>query len=150
MEFLITLEKVSNRCKLEKLSDSQILQDSITPEVLGIFWLTDSCLTERPHLFNELDYFCNGLLTRYQTETNNAQKKNFFVSKSYGAPLFLGQFQNSSNIEQEDFNQFMYLSKSLNSDKKTILLINLENTKYQDWLTQNFSEYNFLNVELSD
>ena len=66
------------------------LTEQITPEFLGIIWVTKDQLNKRPKYFDQIDYLFNGLLTHSNLAAPH--KKSIYMGKSYGRPFFLAHF----------------------------------------------------------
>ena len=120
------------------------LQDKIGMDVLGVIWITEKSLIDRPFLFDSLDYFVDGLLTNYYQKKNKAKKilqnneKNFFVTQSFGSFFFLGHAvtvldENNSFGKMHDMlDELMKLATTLQSDKKSVLFIDVSEQKKEN------------------
>lgn len=127
-------------------SDTQNLQDAITPSTLGVIWITTDPLNKNPRSFEAFDYFLDGLLTNFNQQKNNdtpTNKKNFFISTNFGNPFFVGHLEESSKSFQEDLNDLVNLAKSMNEPQKTILLLDYSTKNHFSLLTKKFPSFNF-------
>jgi len=113
------------------------LSKLITPKTAGIIWLTDSPLKSTLTGVYEFNYLTNGLLTKSIQNTENEQKRsNYFLTESFGSPLFLShqvidkaedlksvynQLDISKSIMSEERNLIYLLNKSLNSKNINVL-----------------------------
>jgi hypothetical protein len=66
------------------------LQKNLTPDVLGVWWVTDSELTlEQPYL-HELDYFFDGLLMqKLRIRHSSREDSTLLVGHSFDSPFYL-------------------------------------------------------------
>ena len=61
------------------------LQDILTKEYLGIIWVTEGPLEQKPAPFFGLDYFLDGLLSKFLSNGKNVKNINLlFKASIYG------------------------------------------------------------------
>ncbi len=104
------------------MSKSINLQDHIKTNTAGIIWITKEKLSHKLNLYNDLNYFFNGLITQYLKTSKNKEKNdgiNFFISNNFNDSFFLGHLTIQTNNLQD------YL-------KNLILLINNKNWENMD------------------
>jgi hypothetical protein len=126
------------------------LSELITPKTAGIIWLTDSPLNSTLTGVYEFNYLTNGLLTKSIQNTENQDKRsNYFLTESFGFPLFLSH-QVIDKVEdlKSVYNQ-LDISKSLVSeDRKLIYLLNKSlNSKNINVLKELIKRYAHLKFE---
>lgn len=141
-------------------TDIQKLLDAITPDVLGVFWLTSTELHTRPRPFDALNYVLNGLLSEYCHNKDIIEKdektlnvnsdskyKNFFSSNNYGAPFFVAHLKENVSLVEQDFINLMTLAQTLKKQNKTtILYIDLIPTNNLTILRKKYSNFNFVSL----
>ncbi len=103
-------------------NDLQTLQDQITPEILGIFWITNEKLTDHPRPFHAIDYFLDGILTNASLEKTNS--KNFFITRNFDQAFFVGHLQNNNPDLQKEIKEIMTLVRAFKTSLKNILVRN--------------------------
>ena len=134
--------------------DIDHLQAVITPHVMGLFWITEKKLIDRPRPFYALDYFFNGgLVNYYQHEgrpSTAAERQTFFISSSFGEPFFLGHLKASREGANVALENLMTLTKSLsfNNSGKSILVLDSSHKKLYPYLVKKYGTFQFETLEL--
>lgn len=116
------------------------LSEAITPEYLGIIWVTPNSLHENPENFEQIDYFFNGLITRSMAQ-NPEDKKGLFMGNSYGHSFFLAHFnENNPNFENElDQTLNMMAKQDIKSNK--VLVISKRKFNFKKYKKFQLHEY---------
>ena len=131
----------------------QILQDTITPEITGIFWITSTPLTDRPKPFEAIDYFLDGLLTQYvkhvTDQVTDSNTKNFFACENFGKQFFVGHLLRDSKNIEHDFREIISLTKALDRTEKQVAVIDFESDKYIQILKSKYPDFNFFKVDIN-
>ena len=121
-------------------NETERLQDKLSKDILGIIWITSNPIADRLKYFHALDYFVDGLLTEFYKQCHQGKntsksnyKKNFFLSRSFDEPFFIGHILSDESEEsasiQEDLDELMKLTVPLKTDKNKLLVI--DDTKNQ-------------------
>jgi translation initiation factor IF-1 len=122
----------------------------LTPEILGVFWVTDEDLVKRPQNFETFDYLLDGLLTcYYQNYKDNeiSDGKNFFVTSSYNEQMFVGHLKNGKTILSE-IQDLMNVVKVLKSDKVKVLICNQTKDQIKKQVEKKYKNYEFIELDL--
>ena len=136
------------------MSPDKSIKDYISPQTLGILWLSDRSLLEFSDYFYELDYLLDGLLTNYHHQIAKDRKttdKNFFVSQSFGGPFFLGHLikDGDKGNANKDYDEIISMASALNSEKivgesrNNILLLGDVPKSTKQYLEKSFKKYKF-------
>ncbi|MBT3583716.1 MAG: hypothetical protein HN509_02315 [Halobacteriovoraceae bacterium] len=136
-------------------SDILKLQDLLTQEILGIFWVTKEQIKDFPRLYESMDYFMDGLLTKGSLvkegdSSSSYPDKTFLLSEHFGAPFFIGHIEESVKKMDQHFAQFMDLVEGFKSDRKKILVIGQQGERLQSFLKKKYSKYTFQTVTYSN
>ena len=123
------------------------LQDSVTPETLGIFWFTGDPLKSMPRPFAALNYFLDGLLD-HSPAVLESQRKNFFVSNNFGQNFFIAHLQQNSGQFKRDVEELMGLVQGLKRQQKKILILNFTSENYLEHLQKNYADFIFEQLQL--
>jgi hypothetical protein len=132
--------------------EADILKAALTPQVLGLFWITSTNLSQFPSPFLEMDYFLDGLLTRYIQQRQNRKKqtleeKNFFVSESFGTPFFVAHLKDHESVLKE-LEELMELIKPLAREGKRKILLLDKNHNHLAALEKDYRDWIFEHLEL--
>jgi len=141
-----------------KKSSIEILQDAITPDVLGVFWLTEDKLLNKPAPFSTLDYFLDGLLTSFYQKRKGlsenreeVSRKNFFISRNFGGPFFVWHLETSHKELKEELKNLMEMAKKMNTaGKRSLLVLNNKQKKDLSFLSKSWPDFNFKFIKLEN
>lgn len=113
-------------------STIQTLQDEITHNTLGIFWITESPLTKETLLVQEFDYFTNGQISNFLKagQTNSNFTKNIFIQKNFGEDSFICHLQDKENDRKESLLQLKSLVDAISTERNELILVNLSSYNY--------------------
>ncbi len=81
-------------------NDISKLTKLISPEVTGIIWPTNICLKDFPKPFLDLDYFMDGILTKYVNNDYIDKNNNIFYASSYNSKIFLANIKITTNLNE--------------------------------------------------
>ncbi|MDD0853970.1 hypothetical protein HBN50_12730 [Halobacteriovorax sp. GB3] len=104
------------------------LQTELMPGVAGLIWVTELPLTKRPAGHKELDYFFDGLLTRFEEQGNEEQSSSctFFSTESFGENFSLAHVHGENKEIENQINNLA----SLFPKEGDILIFNPEGLKF--------------------
>lgn len=114
-------------------SSIQILQDEITPNTLGVFWITPTPLSKETPLIREFDYFTNGQISNFlKAESPELKKfsKNIFIQKNFGEDSFVCHLQDISSERSESLKQLKSLIDSVKTERNELVVINTTEHNY--------------------
>ncbi len=118
-------------------------QDALTKEYLGVIWVTEGPLENRPEPFYSLDYFLDGLLTGFLVNGNKNKNINLFFSKSFGHPFFLVQLQKHTSEFKLEFQDILNLVGSYKGPFNRILIVGKSGNDIQSYLDSHFKKFTF-------
>ncbi|TDJ07365.1 MAG: hypothetical protein E2O68_03675 [Deltaproteobacteria bacterium] len=116
------------------------LTEAITPDYLGIIWVTKDKLNRMPKLFKQIDYLFEGLLTRSMAQ-NIPKKKALYMGKSYGHPFFLAHFVENNPDFDRDMDETIKMVSKLNSSSKKILVISERKFNFKSFRNFHLRDY---------
>lgn len=119
---------------------NKALTEVITPEYLGIIWVTKDHINKRPNLFKDIDYLFDGLITR-SIDQNPPEKKALYMGKSYGHPFFLAHFEEDNPAFKKDIEETLQMLAGLNTNSKNILVISDRKFKFKSFKNFHLKEY---------
>lgn len=117
------------------------LREIITPEYLGIIWVTHNSLNSRPPHYDNIDYFFDGLLTKTVNQPTD-HKTAFFLGKSFGKPFFLAHFEENNPVIKQEVENTLKMAQKIKSRSKKILVISDKHLN----LKNKFKEFELLNI----
>ena len=109
----------------KNLKDSfpRILQDTLSPHFQGIIWITSQPFSSRPHPFDALNYFFDGILAKNldQSSSHLLPRQNIFFSHSFGDPFFLVHV--GKNVDKKNLKGVFDVIKGIKRKKDKILVL---------------------------
>ena len=121
------------------MSDSSLLK-KIDNEVGGIFWITNSQLSDSSIFFNDLDYIFDGLISEFLFQNKEkTAKTNTFCTKSFGSNLWLVQID--SNTSSSDIDEQVALISS--TTNKKIIIVGDTNSKWFNEIPKRYTQIKF-------
>lgn len=113
----------------------EIIQQAIGPNTVAIIWNSCQDLSQHPPLFDELDYFFDGLLTQtlLSEKTLETQSDHHFLrSYHFGKDFFLIQVQGQDlKRSREQIQQALKIIPAVHDEqdnhKKDVLFLNRPN-----------------------
>lgn len=112
----------------------QILQDEITPNTLGIFWITESGLSKETPLFREFDYFTNGQISNFLKTSGDRESsfsKNIFIQKNFGEDSFICHLRDHNEDRKESLKQLKSLVDAVKTERNQLIIINKSKHDYE-------------------
>lgn len=135
------------------LSNLQKVVDQFTPEILGVFWITDEELSRDLLGFDELNYIFDGLISQYlygQKEViTDLDKTNIFFSKNFDQKLFLAHIKMHSGIAGILDEHIALIQENKNSERKKILLFNTTGKDLGSDLVKRYPHFDFKTLVLA-
>ncbi len=121
---------------------SQVNQDC-----MGLIWVTESALQERPNFFKEMDYLMDGVLTKFiNSESFAPSQKNLFIGKSFGMPFYLIQLEGNLQKLNDEARNMVKLSSKDGESRKKMIVLNSSSAKVDKELSKSFADFEFISV----
>lgn len=136
-------------------SNLKTVIDQFTPEILGMFWITNEDLSRDLLGFDEFNYLFDGLISQYlygQTErpTNpQMDRSNIFFTKNYNQFLFLSHLKVHDEIAGVLDEHIALIHESKNGERNKILVFNQTKKNWILDLKKRYPKYQFISLELS-
>lgn len=126
------------------------LSKNITPETVGIIWLTDESLNYQSPGIYEFNYLLDGIVFKSLDnklekikEENNKLKTNFFLGENFGTPLFIGHVVVEGKEDIKKMYDHIKISENFLKDDSKIYIYNRsKNTANQNILKILSEKYN--------
>ena len=99
------------------------LQEKLTPQVLGVLWITQKDIKEREDPFGELNYFFDGTLGSRIFFDSLPEETHLIVSNHYQNPVYLGQVKHDCEGLGQSLNQLLRVMQGRASGRKKILVV---------------------------
>lgn len=134
----------------------QKIVDQFTPEVLGVFWITDEELSRDLVGFDEFNYLFDGLISQYlygQKENQgklDLEKSNIFFTHNFKQKLFLAHIKIHSAIAGVLDEHIALLQENKNGDRKKILIFNTTSKDVGSTLIKRYPHFEFRPLILND
>jgi hypothetical protein len=131
-------------------AEQNSIQDLVTPDIMGILWITPENLMEKPAPFNSFDYLLDGLLTGHYQRKKDApmvdeiDSMNFFVTRNFDRPFFIGHIYAMLGNVQQKLDQLMTLASPLRKSRNKVLLINSTGEDHILYLQTHYTEFEFI------
>lgn len=133
----------------EQGTDLNII-DHVTPDIIGIFWITTSALDRKLAGFDQFNYLFDGLLSQFIYGENVSEKRaNLFFTKNFGQSLFLAHLKtegaSKSELAGEIDEQIALIQSGANSRKRILVL----HDSSSDWfaeLQKRYGQFSFSKV----
>lgn len=121
----------------------QKLQDAISPEAIGIIWITKELLCSTPKPFYSLDYFLDGQLSQYNSRNkDNKHIRTAFFTKNFDHKFFV--FHSTDKNIDEVFN----LAKNKEKINNKIIIVDEKDTLNIEKLSSQYKEYSFDKISI--
>lgn len=133
--------------------DIEQLQQVITYQTMGVFWISQKKLVQCPRPFYALDYFLDGLLLNYclkKTSQQEMEDKSFFVSNHFGTPFFLGHFDTFQDRSKEILDHLMRLVRPFKTRGASILVLDFSRQGLCKYLSSKYSDFKFKGFDLME
>ncbi len=124
--------------------------DQFTPDILGIFWITDTKLDRNQDGFNDFNYLFDGLISQYiySQESKSDQHAHIFFTNNYEQKIFLAHLATKDLAKSKiagDIDEQVSLVQNLLPARKTILILDQTN---DHWITDLQKRYAHLDFKL--
>jgi hypothetical protein len=132
------------------------LSQNITPDTVGIIWLTDEHLAYNTPGVYEFNYLLNGVLIKSLTQSTEesqvSQDSNFFLSTSFGNPLFVGHVVVQSKDDIKKMYSHLEIASHLIKENSQVFIFNRSkntaNINIMKSLSEKFKELTFKNLNI--
>ena len=112
---------------------------------VGIVWVTEDPLEDRPELFKDMDYLMDGVLTKFINSHSFApSKKNLFIGKSFGQPFYLIQLEANLHKLNEEAKSLVKIAVKDDDERKKMMVLNKSNAKIDKELAKAFVDHQFV------
>lgn len=132
--------------------DPSILIDQVTPEIIGIFWLTSSSLDRSLTGFDQFNYLFDGLLSQFLYGENVAEKRaNIFFTDNFSKTLFLAHLKTEGASQSEisgDIDEQIALIQSNVQGRSKILVLQDTTNDWAMELQKRYVQFTFIKVNL--
>lgn len=119
----------------------------INHDCLGVVWVTEKPLQDRPEHFKEMDYLMDGVLTKFiNSESFASSQKNFFIGKSFGMPFYLVQLEANLQKLNDEAKNLMQLSIKDQDERKKVVILNNSSAKVDKELSKSFADLSFVQL----
>jgi len=120
----------------EQDPDTNII-DHVTPDIIGIFWITTNALDRTLVGFDQFNYLFDGLLSQFIYGENVSEKRaNLFFTHNFGHSLFLAHLKtegaSKSELAGEIDEQIALIQSGANGRTKILVMQDTSN----DWLAE--------------
>jgi hypothetical protein len=127
--------------------ENKSIIDQFTPDILGLFWITDESLNRTLKNFSELNYLFDGLLSEYlysrEKETGYA---HIFFSQNFNYKIFIAHLKSQNLTKSQlagDIDEQISLITNDSSERKTILILNETSEQWLQELQKRYSKFEF-------
>jgi hypothetical protein len=139
-------------------SNLKTVIDQFTPDILGVFWITNAELSRDLLGFDEFNYLFDGLISQYlygqieKAGVTNLHTSNVFFTKNFSRNLFLVHLEMQKEIVKVFNEQMTLILENKSSERKKILIFDqtnrVSNISGSD-LQKRYPQFQFINLELS-
>lgn len=130
----------------EALNQNKEILSKLDQDFMGVIWVTEGPLQERPKLFKDMDYLMDGVLTKFiHSESFTESQKNLFIGKSFGQPFYLIQLEANIQKLNEEAKNLVKISIKDSEKRKKLMILNNSSAKVDKELSKSFADYEFVN-----
>ena len=123
--------------------------DQFTPDILGVFWITDEELSGNLYGLDVFNYLFDGLITQYLFDKSDApsnkhlERMNVFYTKNFSQTLFLAHLK--MNDETAGFldEQIALIQDNKTGNQKNILILNQTKKNWSSDLQKRYPQFEF-------
>ena len=141
--------------KLSPHSKSVI--DQFTPEILGVFWITNEELSRNLSGFDDFNYLFDGLISQYlygqdaqdAGENKTIPRSNIFFTQNFNQKLFLAHIRQDGEIDGVLDEQIALIQEN-KRDRHRILIFNKTSKNWVQDLSKRYSQFHFTALERAD
>ena len=122
--------------------------DQFTPDILGIFWITDEALDRNQDGFNDFNYLFDGLISQYiyNQENKSNEHAHIFFTNNYNQKIFLAHLATKGLAKSKiagDIDEQISLVQNLVPIRKTILIHDQTNDHWISDLQKRYAQLDF-------
>lgn len=139
---------------LNQETNLKIVSDQFTPEVLGVFWITNEKLSLDLMGFDEFNYLFDGLISQTIygqkdiTIGHANDRSNVFFTKNFDQNLFLVHLESNSDMNSIIDDQIALIQDNQGTSQKKILILNKTQKDWIPELQKRYSKFQFTSLEL--
>ena len=138
-------------------SNLKIVIDQFTPDILGVFWITNNKLSRELLGFDEFNYIFDGLISQYlygQSEDSSEKKldtrSNVFFTKNFNQNIFLVHLQMTNETMNILDDQITLIEGNKKDERNKIVLFNQTQKSWGSDLEKRYPQFEFISLELSN
>ncbi len=128
------------------------LADMVTPEIIGLFWITPAPLSRELASFDQLNYLFDGLLSQMiYGESSSRSRANIFFTDNFNQTLFLAHLNTEGSSKSEiagEIDEQVALIQSNANDRRKVLVISSSHADWTAELSKRYSQFEFISVTL--
>lgn len=132
--------------------NSKILIDLVTPEVMGVFWITKSPLRRSLAGFDQLNYLFDGLISQFVASEEVSEKRaNIFFTENFNQTIFLAHLNISGISHSEiagEIDEQIALIQANAKGRKRLLVIQDSDSDWDQQLNKRYPQFNFQKILL--
>lgn len=122
--------------------------DQFTPDVLGIFWVTQEALSLDLSNFEEFNYLFDGLISQYVygQEANSDKHAHIFFTENYNARIFLAHLCTKNVTKSQiagDIDEQIALIQAAKSENKVIYILDKTQNQWHSELKKRYPQFEF-------
>lgn len=126
--------------------------DQFTPDILGVFWITDEELSRDLLGFDEFNYLFDGLISQYLYGQSVSKDKalprsNIFFTQNFGQRIFLAHIKQDSETAGVLDEQIALIQEN-SGERKKIFIFNKTSKNWVDDLKKRYPKFEFHALEL--
>jgi hypothetical protein len=127
--------------------------NQFTPEILGVFWITNEELSGELVGLDVFNYLFDGLITQYLFDKTNSlsdkhlERLNVFYTKNFNETLFLAHLKINNEMSGFLDEQIALIQNNKNGDRKKILIFNQTQKNWSSDLQKRYPQFEFSNLE---
>lgn len=127
--------------------------DQFTPDVLGIFWITNEDLSRELCSFDDLNYLFDGLISQYiyGQETTSAKHAHIFFTENFNAKIFLAHLCTRHLTKSQiagDIDEQIALIQAAKNENKIILILDKTQGQWHSEIKKRYPQFEFRVLEV--
>lgn len=129
--------------------------DQFTPDILGVFWISNEELSLDLLGFDEFNYLFDGLLSQYlygQKDNENnpdLNQGNVFFTHNFNQKLFLAHIKMNADIDSIMDKYLALIPENEKPERKKILIFNKSSKPVGSNLEKRYPQFEFKSLELA-
>jgi hypothetical protein len=126
--------------------------DQFTPDILGVFWITNEVLSRDLLGFDEFNYLFDGLISQYLYGKTMGEgvvlpRSNIFYTKNFNQNIFLAHIKQDGEIAGVLDEQIALIQENTSNNRKIILILNNTSTNWVSNLQKRYPKFDFHDLE---